>query len=155
MYSVYSYYSIYHPSSKGGIVFSNVCLWLTLFVCQHDISWTIIEISSQNFHSIILWSKGREARFKKGYIGVDSCCSFRHHHNIFPPSRSQWTLSQHMQVLPHVRWMDSRLDLHRCARVVRKRLCCSLVCICLRNWKVHVSEIINESINAASYWTHL
>jgi len=51
--------SYYHPRSDGGIEFSSVLLFVCLFVCQHNmITFELLEISSRNFHGIILRSKG-------------------------------------------------------------------------------------------------
>jgi len=63
----------YRPRSQGAIVFSNVRLWLCLFVCERDNSWTVRDIiTSRNCQGII--TAEREVKFENGYCGVRGWC---------------------------------------------------------------------------------
>jgi len=71
-------YRLLPPAQRGRIVFNTVCLCVCLSV--NSITPEPVDISSQNFYSIILWSKG-QTRWKNGYTGVCrsmtlSCCGF-------------------------------------------------------------------------------
>ena len=58
LFSVHSSFrSCYQPRGEGGIVFSSVCLFVSVSV--NAITPEPLEVSSRNFQTIILWSKGR------------------------------------------------------------------------------------------------
>jgi len=57
----------YHPYT-GCIVFSSVRLFVRMFVCQHDNSWTVRDIIAKfsGYHPMV----ERADKFKNGYIGM-------------------------------------------------------------------------------------
>jgi len=56
-----SLYIGYHTRIEAGIVFSSVrvCVWMSVCLSVNRITPEPLEISSQNFQAIIIWSKKR------------------------------------------------------------------------------------------------